>query len=491
MDLTTLSIPVLPGDDAARQQEQLRRDRYWEGAWRELLEQDVIADLNTQRREIMGVLDYSFCLGPQICRELAVCYLSAPQVTRNGSTPRLCESGGPVERSLLWSFMPDFQGRVIWLQEYILRVDLTSTGGLIYRQVPPWLVTCEPDPAHPDQPIRYTEWVQRTIGGVPTWTRDIIDCTDPEDPVYRIEMEQGGRTLDVTEEVLGSPQSGPDYPFRYGDGTPFVPAELYHRDPSTALWNYTRGSELFQATRLFAIDNTFFRHLWKNACWRQRVILGGTPRGASIQGAAGVHYITPDPTLVLQIDASETGINPQIGSWEPGAEMSEAVTYMQARMAQAAHAEGVSPAELQRLSGDATSGYAMSLTNAGKRAAQRRFGPQFRARDESLLCKSAAILNRDAEAMPNRDGASPPYPEDGYRVAYTSIPLSPDEEEAIRAEVDWEIAHGYISPAQGLQRLRPELSLKDAQAIIDRNKATTPAAPTTDPDPKEPAHDAD
>jgi hypothetical protein len=94
MDLSNPSIPVLPGDDAARQQEQLRRDRYWEGAWRDLLEQDVIADLNTQRREIMGVLDYSFCLGPQICRELAVNYLSTPQVTRNGSTPRLCESGG-------------------------------------------------------------------------------------------------------------------------------------------------------------------------------------------------------------------------------------------------------------------------------------------------------------------------------------------------------------------------------------------------------------
>jgi acyl-CoA reductase-like NAD-dependent aldehyde dehydrogenase len=63
-----------------------------------------------------------------------------------------------------------------------------------------------------------------------------------------------------------------------------------------------------------------------------------------------------------------------------------------------------------------------------------------------------------------------------------------DEEEAIRAEVDWEIARGYISPAQGLQRLRPELSVRDAQAIIDRNKATTSAAPTTDPDPQEPAH---
>lgn len=473
--LTPPDTPALTSSESARQVQQRNRDLYWEGDWLDLLERDAMAVLGTRRREAMGVLDQSCNLGPQICRELSTCYLTPPTVTRAGASPQLTAPDGPVGRALLWSLMPDFQGRVLWLQECILRIDITSTGDLLYRVVPPWLVECTADPARPDQPIVYSEWVVRTVDGEDRWTRDSIDLRDPASPVMLTTTDDGGGVaLDITEEVWGRPMSGADYPFRWRDGTPFLPVELYHRDPACRLWSYTRGSELFSATRMAAVLWSFYVHLLRCCTWKQKAVLNARAVGGTAAGAAGNSYLSLDPTTILQLEAKEgSTAPPQLASWDEE-DPRVVLTAIEGYLAQAAHAEGVSPAELQRISGDATSGYALSLTNAGKRAAQRRFGPQFKIRDESLLCKSAAIVNRVT-------GSS--YPEDDYRVAYTSIPLSPEEERAIREQADWELAHGFISDAQALCRLRPELTEREAQAIIDRNQATAPPTPTPPPAP--------
>ncbi|MFA5895907.1 MAG: hypothetical protein WC985_03270, partial [Thermoplasmata archaeon] len=423
------------------------------------------------------------CLGPQIERELAVCYLSPPTTTRDGAAPKLTEPRGPVAQALLWSLMPDFQGRVLWSREYVMRLEVTTNGDLLYRPVPPWLVDGDADPAHPDQFIRYLEWVPRSIpflGGVAdatgtpedVWTRDEINLTDKENPFLRVWDESG--TVDLTEFVFGPApdegsrsQEGRNYPFRWRPdgaklGAPWMPVELYHRDPDAQLWHYTQGRELVSATRMAAVLWSLWVHNYRDASYSQRVIWDGKARAGTTPGSVGAAYISPDSTLVLSLESTE-GKQGRCDGWPMPSDPEKLMAGLQGYMAQACTREGVSPAELQRLSGDKQSGVAIALTNAGKRLAQRRFGPQFKIRDESLLCKSAALWNR---AHPD----ATQYPEDGYQVSYTSIPLSPDEEKAIREQCDWELSKGWITLAQALARVAgiPE---DEAKKILDATRA--------------------
>jgi hypothetical protein len=454
-------VNVTPAiSDYQRQTQQRLRDSFWDGTWEETLREDVRKVLTTERAEVVGVVDMSCCLGPQISRELAVCYLRAPSVTRNGKAAKLTEPGGPVERALLWSMMPDFQGRVLWLREYVMRLDVTADSSLLFRPVPPWLVDIEADPAKPDQPIVYREWVPRTIRGEDVWTRDVIDLKDPENPILKVTSEDG--TEDLTAEVFGGERSGEDYPYRWADGTPWMPVELYHRDPDAQLWHFSQGVEIVSATRMAAVFWTLFSRDFRDCSYDQRAIIDGRPLGIVPKGDRGIQYVVPDPTLVLLIESVE-GKQAQLAQWKAPSQPADLIAGIQGYIAQATTREGVSPAELQRLSGDPQSGYAIALTNAGKRQAQSRFGPQFRIRDESLLCKAAALWNRS-----NPEGEQ--HPEEGYQVSYQSIPLSPDEERAIRDQVDWELKLGWVTPAQALARVRC-ISETEAKAIIAANSA--------------------
>jgi|APSaa5957512576_1039674.scaffolds.fasta_scaffold01018_2 hypothetical protein len=466
--MTTISqtLTAPPIDDPRRQREQMLRDSFWDGDWEETLKSDLKKALGADRAEALGVIDMSCCLGPQISRELAVCHVRPPLVTRSGAEPRLVQPGGPIEKSLLWSMMPEFTGRVCWLREYIMRLEMSTAGDLVYRPVPPWLTEMKADPANPSQPIVYSEWVPRLVEGSEVWTRDVIDLTG-EEPSMRV-LSQDGLT-DLTKLVFRGSQSGKDYWARWQDGKPWMPVELYHRDPDAALWHCTQGVEMVAATRMAAVLWSMFCHNYRDAAHEQRVIIDGTPIGAAVkQSSQGARYITPDATLILLIDSLD-GKQAQIDQWRTGADPGVLLTGLQGYLAQATGREGVSPAELQRLSGDPQSGYAIALNNEGKRAAQRRFGPQWRARDESLLCKSAAAWNR-------WHTNETPYSEDGYQVAYQGIPLSAEEERSLREQIDWELDKGWITPAQGLARLRG-ISESEAKQIIIANQAAEAETP--------------
>lgn len=457
---TTFPPPI---SDPRRQQEQKTRDAFYDGEWEEQLKSDVLKALGTDRAEVIGVLDMSCCLGPQMCQELAVCYLREPVVTIGGKEAWITRAGAPVSAALLWTMLAEFQARVLWLQEYVMRIEPVPGGGLRFRQVQPWLVEGEEDERNPGQFAVYREWVLRDLGQGEVWTRDIISISDRENPSFVVQDEGGA---DITEQVFKSSMSGEAFPFRFADGAPFVPAELYHRHPDGALWHYLRGRESVSATRMAAVLWTFFVHSFTDSSWQQRALIDGKVVGVKAVQESGLRYARPDPTLILQIQSDE-GKQAQLGQWSIGADPQVLLSGIEGYTAQVATREGVSPAELQRLSGDPKSGYAISLTNDGKRQAQRRFGPQFRVRDEALLGKAAAVWNR---ANPGAE----PYAEIGYQVSYQSIPMSPDEERALRDQVDWELEKGWITTAQALARTRG-ISESEAKQIIQANQTTTNA----------------
>jgi len=79
--------------------------------------------------------------------------------------------------------------------------------------------------------------------------------------------------------------------------------------------------------------------------------------------------------------------------------------------------------------------------------------------DEQLMQKSAILANRFL-------GAS--LPEDGYRVSYQALPLSPDEIKAQREDIVQKLSAGLISPITAMQMMYPDLDEQGAITMLEK-----------------------
>ena len=150
---------------------------------------------------------------------------------------------------------------------------------------------------------------------------------------------------------------------------------------------------------------------------------------------------------------------PQIGQFQPGADVHTLLESIAKYEYRVATSSGISPAELQRTSGDPRSGYALAVSRTGQREAQRKFSAVFRSQDIELLTKTAILSNRFLGTD---------LPEKGYRIAYKSLPLSPDETRAAREDIIAKLNSGLISPIQAMQIMYPDLSEEQARQELTK-----------------------
>lgn len=467
-----IQFPPSPSDawELKRWDESRRRLRLLEGAWREDLIKHMVLSIGITRTKAWG--EPSLAVNPfaNVCRELAVLYDSPPLVRNDqGNIEPLLED---IRLSGLWSMMQMVQTRVIGLREYLVRVSVTSTGEPIFRPVSPDMVVAWATPDKPDVPSVVWELRLRTLKNreEPVWTLDILDITDPEFPVYQVREALAGLELgeDLTVELLGSEQSGPAYPYRRTvSGKPFLPYVVYHAQKSGyKLWDPWSWIELVENTLDIAVMSQMVVHAFKDASWPQRYLIGVRPQGAGIIDAddARRSEIVSDPATILLLDTMEnfTG-QPSAGQFAVGADVAkleETLSNFTSRVAQEA---GVPPSDIQRLGGTARSGAAISLTNEGKRAAQRRFRETFADSDERLLSITASMVNAATGST---------FPEGGYRVSYRELPLSPDELQAKDNHILTLVEAKLMSPVKAYMELNPGIS--KSQAIKELNEGLSP-----------------
>jgi len=423
------------------------------------------------RSQAHGELDQSSNPFRTISRELSVLYDAAP-VVRHDDEARadvraFLSPAGPVVSSSLWAQMSWFQSRVIGLREMLLRVDVNQEGELHYRPVPPDMVLCESHQSYPDRPVKICELRARSIGGAVAWTWDVYDISDPQNPSYRVLLDDKSgepNGADITEEILGRTFVGEDYWYRRADGTPVLPWVLYHAQRrSDRLWDTYEGIEVVEGTVNLAIAYSYLFHALRDASWAQRWLVNLRPAGLGVDTTSlGARAeVTTDPATVLLLestaDAAEGG-QPMVGQWSSPSDvegMERAISAMANRLAQDA---GIPPSDIQRMGGTARSGYAISLSNDGKRVAQRRFAPQFQDHDRNLLGLSALMVNRATGSA---------LPEDGYAVVYSQIPLSPSEIKERRANVLELLEAKLIDRVSAYMEVHPGLTEAQAAADLD------------------------
>jgi hypothetical protein len=496
--------------EARRWAETRRRYQMLYGRWRDLLEERLQLMIGSVRKEAWGEPDMSSNVFRASVGALATLYDRGTLVTHDEQIDELTEA---LRLANLWPLMQRGQRDTIGMRELLHFVDGTRSASgevrLTYRAVFPFLVVAVPDPDQPDRPIRISEMrLRRAHGGTARITWDVWDVSDPDQPSYRVVDASGGTEgRDLSDEYLGVKGGlvGAAYPERYrrADGTPVLPYVLRHAAVTGELWDAFELRELVEGSLNCAVHWTFFGHVLRNCSWPQRYAMGVTTPSAAVEGddeSSRRDAVVTDPATVQIFLPVEDVNQVLISQWQAGADpdtMEAAIALYERRVAAYG---GISPADVQRVAGDPRSGFAIALNREAQREAQRRFEPVFRPADEEIVALSAIVYNRLA-------GTS--LPEDGYRVAYQGLPASPEERQADREQIDWEIEHDQASPIDLYVRTHPGATEADAidaivktridKALLDKRFAEeaallglgsqpkTPPTPTPQPQPGQPA----
>ena len=470
LSLLTSQYPTRPAapsaEDSARWDHTGLRLRMLFGRWGEDLERAISMHIDPSRSANWGVPDLSSNVFRSVTKQLSCLYDRAPMIDHPDG----------VEAAGLWPLMTRVGTWVIGCREYGMRVHATPEGELLYRPVSPDRLVLGASPDRPDVPVYVKELRlrQRPQTGSYEWTWNILDISDPEYPYERVLLAdaRGAEGEDVTWAYLGGMMEGESYPYRDASGKAIIPFVLYHAERHGGLWDAFEGSEVIYGSLTAAVLFSFYVHATRDASWPQRYAVGVTVAGLGLDGAGAERSrgIATDPASILMFQP-DGDLQPQLGQFTAGADTAsllESISSFEHRVAQFA---GVSPADLQRKGGTARSGYAISINNAGKREAQRKFEPQFRASDIELLRISAILLNRAT-------GSS--LPETGYTIRYQSIPMSDGERDSARKDLLEKIEAGLMSKVDAYLELHPGITraraLEELQRIKLEESATIPVS---------------
>ena len=435
------------------------------GDWHADLEGRIRQQISHVRRDARGTLDTSRNLFRAVWDALAVSYVRTPAVHGEGTA----DLAAAVDAAGYWALMAGAGERDLYaLRDLLVRVDVTPTGELTHRLVYPDCIVATPDPRVPHRAIAIAECVQRVDPrtGKPVWVWDVVDVIDPERPVMQV--RSADYRDDLTEAHLGATFEGDAYPYRRADGTPVLPYAFGHARRRSCLWGPGENRELYVGTLEVGCKYTFLGHIQRSASWPQRYAVGAAPAGAAYADddgdGKGRKVVDADPANVIVMESLE-GFEgqPVIGQWQNAA---DPVAHIEAigryERGLIATAPGVSSADIQRMSGDPRSGYAISLSREAQREQQRQQEPQLRELDTAVLELSAVLLNRATGSN---------HPESGYRVEYRAIPPSAEEKKTQREHLTGMLDLGLVDVVAAYQELHPGTSRADAEAALLRIRA--------------------
>jgi hypothetical protein len=456
--------------------------RMLDGSWESDLQERVVREVGPERSGGWGIAKTTCMPLVSICRETSALYLTDYDVYQ-GDAPLSGHLADALTASGLRSRMPRFQALTVGMRECAWRISVNRRGVVQYRPVFADMMRAHADPDAPDMPTCVEELRWRKGFG---WCWDVLDVSEADDyeddddtphagpgPSYRVMSFD--RTQDLTAAILkprAGDYSGENYPYRAKDGTPVLPYVLYHAETlGDRLWNWRGNWETVQACLDLGVNNTYLGHVLKDTAFKQRYTLNCQfVGGATQENTDGTTrtIVVADPAVIMHAESTpglDSSAQPIIGQFDDAADPAMLEGVISSLANRIAIDAGLPPADIQRMGGTAKSGYAIALSNEGKRAAARRFAPFFRPSDELLIATTAILINCATGSN---------LPESRYRVVYRDLPLSPEELAARRANVIETIAAGLMSRVKGFMELNPGLTEPAARlelAKVDADRA--------------------
>jgi hypothetical protein len=474
--------PAMPTpQDQERAEHQEARWMVLEESFDGLLEEWLEEHIDEKRLQVWGPPDTSVNPLSDISRQLTTpgLYGVRPEITHiDDAAESLIGPDGFLDEAGFFPKMQQVQYYAVGMGDFLVRFDIDAqTRALGVRLVAPHNVYMVSDDARPDVPTEVWELRLRWHGDAEAWiwAWDVFRLSDPDEggePSYKVIAASSGDLdidgADLSAMFLGTEENpagrfvGDSYPYRFADGDVFAPWTVYRAIDSGQLWNWRLRRGAFRGTLNAALNWSFAQHAARDASGSTVFVVGVDPPASAtrIDASGGsviqTTQVTPGAAIFLQ--ASSDGGQAQFHESGPGANLDAVSAYATLYEQKQAVRMGLNPSDVLRSSANPMSGAALFISTKGRRDFGSMVTPLFRKGD----LRSFRII----AAMLNAAGIGPGYPEQGYSTQYHEIKESPAEEKAEREGLDWDLAHGAVTPVEVVQRRRPGISHDDAIALM-------------------------
>lgn len=257
--------------------------------------------------------------------------------------------------------------------------------------------------------------------------------------------------------------AGPDFPCLDEGGNAVLPWVPYYAVDDGQTWPQWRRSMHRGTLRAM----THWTYVSRSALFAtgEHVVIGGVHPGAVGDIKRGDEDIdqASAPTRTMRIQPGtmtfvpvEDGKNLTSISIGPGVNLPNLASFAN-QYDMALHlADGLHPTDATRQSANPTSGAALEISSRSRREFSLQVKPLFERAD----LQSFAVCTHLLRGLDLQGVELPPA--DAYSIRYHTIPLTPDEQGDLRAQLDWEVANGHLSPVEAHLRLNPTKSRDQA-----------------------------
>lgn len=271
----------------------------------------------------------------------------------------------------------------------------------------------------------------------------------------------------IGADGMPGPQVGPRFPALDDEGRAFLPWVVYRAVDTGEFWPIWRRS-MHRGTLRACAHWTYTSRSALFATGEHVIITGidaeafpgvNVTRGDGDQQTAlsPIHSMPVHPgTLTFAPLSVREGSTLQSISVGPGVNLPNLAEFANMYNMLLQLADGLHPTDATRQSANPTSGAALEISARSRREFSAQVTPLFRQADTELIQKAAWLLS----------GVGIETPADGYSIEYHTIPLSPSEQEDLRADLQWEEERGQISPIDIHLRLHPGKTAEQAKKAI-------------------------
>lgn len=416
---------------------------------------NIDAFLGPERAALIPAVDFSNNALLTAAMQLSTpgLYNRAPQVSHaddNGMelAEIMCESG-------YWLHMQRVQFLTVGMGDAFLHISALD-GKPSFREVPPHHVVVDVAPEDPSRVVRFRELRLRDcsslgIGMGLRWCWDVYDLSDASFKI--VSADNDGLLL---TNLIGLPAegvSGDLYPWKYADGSAYIPYVHYATQVSGAFWHHNETRGLTRATLSQMAFQTAANQSAFDSSHSTAIIAGCHSPGAPVNSTAGDGSggipasrmaLLPGSALFLEtIDQQQ----PLVAQLRPSADLAQLRLWMAGQEAALLTRMGLAADDVQFMAANPTSAGSLAIRNRAKTMVSGRIEPYFRMADQTALKMVAALLG---------------YPETGYSISYQQISLAPEDEKTTLEAEKLELDMGLTSRVILYQNHHPGTSREDA-----------------------------
>lgn len=461
----------LPSDDSARMSRQSTQWAILHSDWEtdDIVVKDFMARVISKERLAMwGPPDTSGNILANAARQLSTggLYDRPPKVTHEKD---VADFLAIVAKCGLWRTGQERSRKAIGMGDCILAVGWNKrTKSPSLRFVRPQDTVVRVDKEDPTRAIEFAEIGIRRIDGKPVYCWDVFSIEDEADPwfkVFRADRATEGEPYgELVPEHTRAGRGGPKgYGWFAEDGSPRIPRVRYAILDTLTYWHDLWVRDAARGTMFAIVLWTFTHHCARDATGSTVICTDIEPPVGSVENAGQTTrsvsvQMEPGSAWFLR-SSSDSQKQPTVNTIGPGVNLPHLQTLAIAYEAKQCERLGVSSAEVQRTSGDPTSGAALAITKEGRREFSRAIVPMFLDADTEALELIAIACNE----WGNMD-----VPETGYTVTYDIPPESPQAQAERREQQTWDLANGQKSSVDVYVANNPGALPADAERELIR-----------------------